>query len=93
MTGLKTLTATLAVVTGTAISGAWAQETAQDLMKKALGTTEGVNPVLIEAIEHAAMPLTAEQRELALKCWKDSVLPLSSSPPPRAGTSSVCCAP
>ena len=42
-------------------------------MKKALGTTENVEPVLTEAFEHAAMPLTAEQRELALKCWKDSV--------------------
>src|SRR4029453_3279121 len=74
MSRLKRLTAALAVTTGIAISGAAiAQESAQDLMKKALGTTEGVNPVLVEAIEHAAMPLTPEQRELALKCWKDSV--------------------
>jgi ribose transport system substrate-binding protein len=73
MAGLKILTAALAVSAGVAISGAWAQESAQDLMKKALGTTEGVNAVLVEAIEHAAMPLTPEQRELALKCWKDSV--------------------
>lgn len=73
MVGLKTLAAALAVTTGMAISGAFAQESAQDLMKKALGTTEGVNAVLVEAIEHAAMPLTPEQRELALKCWKDSV--------------------
>jgi ABC-type sugar transport system substrate-binding protein len=50
-----------------------AADTAQDLMKKALGTTENVSPVLVEAFDHAAMPLTAEQRELALKCWKDSV--------------------
>lgn len=50
-----------------------AAQTAEDLMKKALGTTEGVDPVLVESFEHAAMALTPEQQELALKCWKDSV--------------------
>jgi ribose transport system substrate-binding protein len=50
-----------------------AAQTAEELMKKALGTTEGVNPVLVESFEHAAMTLTPEQQELALKCWKDSV--------------------
>src|SRR3954467_7106854 len=74
MSKLTTLSAALAVAAGLAISGsALAEQSAQDLMKKALGTTEGVNAVLVEAIEHAATPLTAEQRELALKCWKDSV--------------------
>src|SRR3954454_21452521 len=73
MTGLKPLLGALAVTAGLAISGASADEAAMALMKKSLGTTEGVNPVLVEAIEHAAMPLTPEQRELALKCWKDSV--------------------
>ena len=32
-----------------------------------------VRPVITEAFERAATPLTPEQRELALKCWKDSV--------------------
>lgn len=74
MTRLKLLSAALAMTAGLAVSGvASADEAAMALMKKSLGTTEGVNPVLVEAIEHAAMPLTAEQRELALKCWKDSV--------------------
>jgi ribose transport system substrate-binding protein len=50
-----------------------AAQTAEELMKKALGTTEGVNPVLVESFEHAAMTLTPEQQELALKCWNDSV--------------------
>ena len=70
----KILSAALAVTAGMSLCvNAMAEEGAQELMKKALGTTEGVNPVLVEAIEHAAMPLTAEQRELALKCWKESV--------------------
>lgn len=42
------------------------------LMMKALGTTENVGPVVAEAFKHAAMDLTPEQRELALKCWKDN---------------------
>lgn len=69
---MRTLSASLLVAAGMA-GPALADETAQDLMKKALGTTENVNPVLVEALEHAAMQLTPEQRELALKCWKDSV--------------------
>ena len=70
----KTLSATLALSASVAISGAaLAQESAQDMMKRALGTTENVGPVITEAFERAATPLTPEQRELALKCWKDSV--------------------
>ena len=38
-----------------AISGAaMADESAQDMMKKALGTTENVDPVIAEAFERAA---------------------------------------
>jgi ABC-type sugar transport system substrate-binding protein len=44
-----------------------------DLMMKAVGTTENVSPVIVEAIKRAAVDLTPEQRALALKCWKDSV--------------------
>lgn len=46
---------------------------ANALMMKGLGTTENVGPIVTEAFKHAAMDLTPEQRELALKCWKDSV--------------------
>jgi len=46
---------------------------ANELMMKAVGTTENVSPVIVEAIERAAIDLTPEQRALALKCWKDSV--------------------
>jgi ribose transport system substrate-binding protein len=46
---------------------------ARELMMKAVGTTENVSPVIVEAINRAAIDLTPEQRALALKCWKDSV--------------------
>src|SRR5580693_1864898 len=46
---------------------------AKELMMKAVGTTENVSPVIVEAINRAAIDLTPEQRALALKCWKDSV--------------------
>src|SRR3569832_443173 len=51
---------------------ALAQESAHDLMMHAFGTADGVNPVIAEAFEHAAMPLSDEQRKLALKCWNES---------------------
>jgi len=76
MLQLKTVAAALGMAAGMAVmGGASADEAAMALMKKSLGTTEGVNAVLVEAIEHAATPLTPEQRELALKCWKDSASP------------------
>jgi ribose transport system substrate-binding protein len=46
---------------------------ANDLMMKAVGATDNVSPVIVEAIKRAAIDLTPEQRALALKCWKDSV--------------------
>ena len=46
---------------------------ASDLMMKSVGTTEDVSPVIVEAIKHAAMDLTPEQRKLALECWKNNV--------------------
>ena len=33
-------------------------------MLKSVGTTENVSPVIVEAIKHAAMDLTPEQRKL-----------------------------
>ena len=46
---------------------------ANAMMQKVLGTSEGVSPVIAEAFKKAAEDLTPEQRELALKCWKDNV--------------------
>src|SRR5271169_6971593 len=46
---------------------------ANELMMKAVGTTEGVSPVIVEAIKHAAMDLTPDQRKLAIQCWKNNV--------------------
>lgn len=47
--------------------------TAEELMMKSLGTTENINPVVAESFKRFAAGLTPEQRELALKCWKESV--------------------
>lgn len=49
-----------------------AQVTAEDLMMRALGTTEGVDPVILETFRRAAMDLSEEQRALALECWNDN---------------------
>ena len=43
-------------------------------MMKAVGTTENVSPVIVEAIKHAAMDLTPEQRELALEVLEEQRL-------------------
>ena len=57
-----------------AMAGASAQAaTADELLMKSLGTTENIGPIVAESFKRAAAGLTAEQRELALKCWKDSV--------------------
>lgn len=47
--------------------------TAEELMMKSLGTTENINPIVEESFKRMAAGLTPEQRELAMKCWKDSV--------------------
>jgi ABC-type sugar transport system substrate-binding protein len=46
---------------------------ANELLIKAVGTTDGVSPVIVEAIRHAAIDLTPDQRKLALECWKNNV--------------------
>jgi ribose transport system substrate-binding protein len=43
------------------------------LLMKSLGGTDNINPVVAESFKRAAAGLTAEQRDLAMKCWKDSV--------------------
>jgi hypothetical protein len=54
-------------------SGSSYARDATDLLLKAVGTTEGVSPVIVEAVKRAAMDITPEQHELALKCWRDNV--------------------
>jgi ABC-type sugar transport system substrate-binding protein len=46
---------------------------ANELTMRAVGTTENLSPVIVEAIKHAAMDLTPEQRKLALECWRNNV--------------------
>jgi ABC-type sugar transport system substrate-binding protein len=46
---------------------------AKALLLQSVGTTENVSPVIVEAIKHAAIDLTPEQRKLALECWKNNV--------------------
>src|ERR1700683_1559242 len=46
---------------------------AKALLLKAVGTTENVSPVIVEAIKHAAMDLTPDQKKLAIECWKNNV--------------------
>jgi ribose transport system substrate-binding protein len=43
-----------------------------ELMIKAVGRTDNVSPVIVEAIKRAAMDMTPEQRKLALECWKNN---------------------
>ncbi len=47
-------------------------ETAEEIMKSRLGTTE-VDPAIAKAIEIAAKPLTPELEAKALECWKNDV--------------------
>ena len=44
-----------------------------DLLLKALGTTEGIGPIVMETFDRASEKLTEEDRQLALQCWKDQV--------------------
>lgn len=71
---LKTIGASAAVAAliGFAASPSQARD-ANELLLKAVGTTEGVSPVIVEAIKHAAIDLTPDQRKLALECWKNNV--------------------
>lgn len=46
-------------------------QTAEDLMMSRLGTTEA-DPVLAEAMERAAQPVTEELRAKALECWTNN---------------------
>jgi ABC-type sugar transport system substrate-binding protein len=63
------VTAAMLMSAGTALHA----RDANELMMKAVGRTDNVSPVIIEAIKRAAMDLTPEQRKLALECWKNNV--------------------
>lgn len=56
-----------------AIGGSAQAASVSDLMLKALGKTDNIGPIVTEAFEQAAKDLTPEERELALKCWKENV--------------------
>lgn len=42
------------------------------LLMKSLGQSDNINPIVAETFRLVATDLTPEQRDLALKCWKDS---------------------
>ncbi len=65
--------AVLGTALGAVMSAAVQARDANELLLKAVGTTDDVSPVIVEAIKHAAMDLTPEQRKLALECWKNNV--------------------
>jgi len=62
--------AAVAVVVG-ALPNLATAETAADLMKSRLGTTE-VDPVIADAFARAARPVTPELRAKALECWNNN---------------------
>jgi len=68
----KYFTAAIAPAMMLAASGSVLADTADDMMMRTLGTTENIGPVLTEAFNVAAQDLTEEQRELALRCWRES---------------------
>ena len=46
-------------------------QTAEDLMMTRLGTTDA-DPVIVEAVNRAAQPVTEELRAKALECWTNN---------------------
>jgi len=72
---LRKLTALAGVVAGaiTLAMSAPSSASETDLMMKALGKSENIGPIVTEAFKQAAKELTPEERELALKCWKENV--------------------
>ena len=69
-------TAVSAVVAGALALGAHSGARAEanpELMLKALGTTEGIGPIVTSTFERASASLSEEDRALALKCWQDQI--------------------
>lgn len=54
-----------------AMPGMALADTAEELMKSRLGTTDA-NPVIVETFKRAAMPVTDELRAKALECWNNN---------------------
>ncbi|MEX2319128.1 MAG: substrate-binding domain-containing protein, partial [Bauldia sp.] len=46
--------------------------TKDELLMKSLGTTDNINEVVAASFERFAAGLSAEDRELAMQCWRDS---------------------
>ena len=69
-------TAASAVVAGALALGVHGTANAEanpELMLKALGTTEGIGPIVTATFERASATLSEEDRALALKCWSEQV--------------------
>jgi ABC-type sugar transport system substrate-binding protein len=43
------------------------------VLKKAVGTTEGVPKIALAAFHRAALPVDQKMMDLAVKCWKDKI--------------------
>jgi ribose transport system substrate-binding protein len=69
MRNVKLLAAAAAFVA--LLPGAGMAQTGADLMQSRLGTTEA-DPVLVEAMNRAAQPVTGELRAKALECWNNN---------------------
>lgn len=74
---IRRLSALAGVVAGalalTAASGPSQAASETELMLKALGTSDNIGAIVTEAFKQAAKELTPAERDLALKCWQDSV--------------------
>ena len=64
-----------AVIAGALALGAQGGASAADpeLMLKALGTTEGIGPIVTATFDRASAPLSDADRALALQCWEEQV--------------------
>ena len=65
--------AVLAITAAIVMSAPSQARDVNEMMTRTLGTTEGVDPITADAFKRMAADLTPAQRELALKCWKDSI--------------------
>lgn len=71
MTLLKRALAGAALLALTAAAPSARAATADELMTSRLGTTQA-SPVIVEAMQHAAQPVTPALRAKAIECWKNN---------------------
>lgn len=71
MTRLTLSTSAAALALAALLPAAGFAQTAEDLMMSTLGTTD-TDPVLVEAMTRAALPVTDELRAKALECWTNN---------------------